>query len=205
VGGRPSDAPPVPPPVAATVEPAKLKPKKFGKQATPAPDRDAASERPGLSPSVPRLRAVPPPPADAPSAHPAARAPASPALDDPARTQAPSADLEATSADDEASSADRDDPPVVVPDAKASRPAEPISDVVVLSETTTSEATVETDSSSDQDASVPDRLVEPASGHPSNEVDPGTIRARLARTAALKKPGSRERRERDRRGSDDAP
>jgi hypothetical protein len=204
VGGRPSDAPSVPPPAAATVEAAKLKPKKFGKQATP--DRDSASERPGGSPSVPRLRAVPPPPADAPIAEPAAPATVSPAFDRaPSTPVAPPGDLEATSADVEASSVDRDDRPVVVPDAHAPRPREPMPDVVVLPETAASASPVEAGSSSDEEASsVLDRLVEPASGPSTAELDPGTIRARLARTAALKKPGSRERRERD-RGSDDAP
>jgi hypothetical protein len=37
---------------------------------------------------------------------------------------------------------------------------------------------------------------------PSSSVDPGEIRARLARTAAMKKPGSRERREEREREED---
>ena len=81
-----------------------------------------------------------------------------------------------------------------MPEAEPARPVEPILDLVVLPEGATSSP----DRSSDEEAvDVLARLVEPVSGSPSSEVDPGAIRARLARTAALKKPGSRERREQD--------
>ena len=45
-------------------------------------------------------------------------------------------------------------------------------------------------------AEMLDRLVEPVGAHGSDE-DVGDLRARLARTAAIKKPGSKERREAD--------
>jgi len=81
-----------------------------------------------------------------------------------------------------------------MPEAEPSRPLEPILDLVVLQDAATSNS----DPSSDEEAvDVLARLVEPVSGSPNSEVDPGAIRARLARTAALKKPGSRERREQD--------
>ncbi len=47
----------------------------------------------------------------------------------------------------------------------------------------------------DEAVDVLNRLVSPAGSPGSSTVDPGEIRAKLARTAALKKPGSRERRE----------
>ena len=88
-----------------------------------------------------------------------------------------------------------------MPEAEPSRPLEPILDLVVLQDAATSNS----DPSSDEEAvDVLARLVEPVSGSPRSEVDPGTIRARLARTAALKKPGSRERRERDHQQPPDA-
>ena len=45
-------------------------------------------------------------------------------------------------------------------------------------------------------AAVLDRLVEPVASHPASD-EAGDLRARLARTAAVKKPGSKERRELD--------
>jgi hypothetical protein len=89
-----------------------------------------------------------------------------------------------------------------LPEPEPSRPLEPILDLVVLPDTATSGPDP---SSNEEAADVLARLVEPVSERPSNEVDPGAIRARLARTAALKKPGSRERREHDHEAPPDSP
>jgi hypothetical protein len=188
----PPAAPPpeaVPAPAAAAVESAKLKPKKPAKLAPPPDPRFA--EHPDDQPEevrpVPRLRAVPPPDVPTPPRQPV------PPADLPAATEAASTPAPA-SLEPEAPSANGEDRSVVLPEATPSRPLEPILDLVVLQDAKTSTPEA---SSEEGAAEVLARLVEPVSGHPSNEVDPGSIRARLARTAALKKPGSRERRERE--------
>ncbi len=84
---------------------------------------------------------------------------------------------------------------VVAPEPEPSgSPPEPLLDLVVLPEPEpTSVPSAATEEQGDA-VDVLNRLVAPA-GPEHDQVDPGEIRARLARTAALKKPGSRERRE----------
>ncbi|MGZ4132319.1 MAG: hypothetical protein ACXVWF_04670, partial [Actinomycetota bacterium] len=88
---------------------------------------------------------------------------------------------------------------VAVPDAE---PASEPRDVVVVPDTVEEEAVavpqVPAPPVPDEEAvDVLNRLVEPVGGsrQQPTESDPSVIRARLARTAALKKPGSRERRD----------
>jgi len=90
---------------------------------------------------------------------------------------------------------------VVAPEPEPSRsPPEPLLDLVVLPEPEPEPepepASVPSAATEEQADAVDvlNRLVAPASPE-HGQVDPGEIRARLARTAALKKPGSRERRE----------
>jgi hypothetical protein len=178
------------PPAAASVEPAKLKPKKPAKPA-PSPTGEEPADRPEDVRPVPRLRAVPAPGPDVSKTE----SQPVPPDDVPAATEARSTPASAApETAPEAPSANGEDPSVVLPDADPSRPLEPLLDLVVLPDTKTSSP----DPSSDEEAAeVLARLVDPVTGHPSGELDPGAIRARLARTAALKKPGSRERRERE--------
>jgi hypothetical protein len=71
---------------------------------------------------------------------------------------------------------------------------EPLLDLIILPEP--EPASVQSAATEEQGDAVDvlNRLVAPASPE-HDQVDPGAIRAKLARTAALKKPGSRERRE----------
>jgi hypothetical protein len=121
---------------------------------------------------------VPPPPVTAPQ--PAAKAPPPP----PKRRVAKPAPSEpvTVSSEDVAVTADASD--------RAARP-----DVVVLPEPEKEKVKAGRGANSDADVlDVLNRLV-PDNEEPHPKGEPGDLRARLARTAALKKPGSRERQE----------
>ncbi len=157
---------------------------------TPAPkrprriERGPAAARPGSADVTPH--AEPPPPAEADSEagedrrnseriHPSRRPPAA------------AAKWESTSRQVPERSSDRD--VVVVPEpTRAETPSAPaVSTPIVIPPSETIEAT-------DGEArEVLERLVDPVAAAVVPAADPSVLRAKLARTAALKKPGSRER------------
>ncbi len=161
-----------PAPVEAKPEPAKTKPKPKPVRAEPAP---AVAARP-------EPVAIPEPPAIAP---------------EPAPKRAPK-----PAPDPESVNVLADDVSIIATPGEAEH-ADAWPEVVVLPDPELARSGAAPAGSPDSDATVLDvlnRLVEPVGDPEPAGDDIGDMRARLARTAALKKPGSRERREERERG-----
>jgi len=173
-----------PAPVEARPEPAKTKskPKPVPTGSAPAvaarPEPVAVPEPPAIVPEPAPTRASTPAPKRAPE-------PAPKPAPEPESVNVRADDVSITAAPEGAEHADTWPEVVVLPDPELARsgaaPAgSPDSDATVLD--------------------VLNRLVEPVGDPGPAGDDIGDMRARLARTAALKKPGSRERREERERG-----
>jgi hypothetical protein len=165
--------------------------------AAPSPASASLPEAPlaeiedlGISPPAPtepvRLHAVPEPePAAAPASQ---REPL-------AEIERPEPEIELLPEPDVVEAADLE--PEVLPEPESEPEPVPVRDVVVIPEAEPElepQPVAAPSGSTDEAVDVLNRLVAPGAGS-APSVDPSEIRAKLARTAALKKPGSRERRE----------
>ena len=169
-------------PVEAKPEPAKTKPKPKPVRAEPAPAA-AARREPVAIPEPPEI-APEPDPKRAPKPAPEPKRAPKPAPA-PESVNVLADDVSITATPGKAEHADTWPEVVVLPDPEPARSGaaaagSPGSDATVLD--------------------VLNRLVEPVGDPEPAGDDIGDMRARLARTAALKKPGSRERREERERG-----
>jgi hypothetical protein len=131
---------------------------------------------------------APPPPVKAPA--PAAKAPPPPPRRSPGKHVAPSEPV--TVASDEMS---------ITAAPTDRRPSDAQPEVVVVPEPEKAHVGAHGPDSNDEVLDVLQRLV-PSNGEEPRREPPGDLRARLARTAALKKPGSRERQEQRENGTD---
>jgi hypothetical protein len=200
---RPAAAEPKPVAASQPAPPARQQPAPARQQPTPARQQPAARQAPQPSaapqPSVRRKKAAPPP------AQPAAQAPAPFTKAPPPPLTAPAPAAKAPPPPPKRRAAGKHVPPAepvtVASDdvsVTAGPPGSKVSDwpeVVVLPEPEKAPARKASGPDSDDEVlDVLNRLV-PSSEEPHVLDDPGDLRARLARTAALKKPGSRERQE----------
>ena len=194
---QPTDAPRQPTPeaaaaaVAAAAASAKAAKTRRARRAEQAPVE--AKPEPAEPKSKPKPARTEPTPAVAAHAEPVVIPEPPVTTPEPARTKAPQPESVNVHADDVS----------VTATAEEAQHTDAWPEVVVLPDPEPARRGAVAAGSPDSDATVLDvlnRLVEPVGDPDPGGDDVGDMRARLARTAALKKPGSRERREERERG-----
>jgi len=188
----------------AETEPAKTKPVPDKTKAKPKPVR---GEPEPVTAATPEPVVIPEPVAEAATvAEATAAATPEPALPEPPVTAAEPAPTRES--EGESVSVLADDVSITAMPGDVEREEDAWPEVVVLPDPEPARRGAAAGGSPDSDATVLDvlnRLVEPVGEPDPAGDDVGDMRARLARTAALKKPGSRERREERERGQHEHP